>query len=159
MADRLSTEQRRLNMSRVLSRNTAPEIIVRRLLHSVGYRFRLHRRDLPGTPDIVLPKHGVAIFVHGCFWHGHNCPLFRLPETRPDFWSSKIEGNRMRDKAARRSLLELEWRSITVWECAVRGRWRLERSELAAKVTSLIEDSRTGADIEGGFPRTGVLKG
>lgn len=153
MGDRLTIEQRRLNMSRVRSKDTSPETIVRRLLHSLGYRFRLHRQDLPGTPDIVLPRHRVAIFVHGCFWHGHDCPLFRMPATRTDFWSSKIEANRTRDKSARSALLNLGWRTITVWECAVRRRWRLAPFELAETVTNFVEDSSTESQIEGGYPR------
>lgn len=108
-------------MSSIRSRNTKPEIIVRSLLHREGFRFRLHVRELPGKPDIVLPKYRAAIFVHGCFWHGHDCSLYRLPSTRPDFWQDKIDHNRASDRRARDALLAAGWRVAVVWECALRG--------------------------------------
>ncbi len=108
-------------MSGIKGRNTKPEILVRSLLHREGFRFRLHVRELPGKPDIVLPKYRAAIFVHGCFWHGHDCPLYRLPGTRPDFWQNKIERNRASDRRARDALLAAGWRVAVVWECALRG--------------------------------------
>lgn len=121
MTDVLTAEQRKLNMSRIRGQNTNLELLVRRLLHAKGFRYQLHRRDLPGRPDIVLPKYRVCIFVHGCFWHGHACSLFRLPETRRDFWEQKIAGNRARDARAIKSLLDLSWRVLTIWECSLRG--------------------------------------
>lgn len=108
-------------MSGIRERNTKPEILVRSLLHREGFRFRLHVQDLPGCPDIVLPKYRAAIFVHGCFWHGHDCPLYRLPSTRPEFWRNKIERNRARDCQVRDALLAAGWRVAVVWECALRG--------------------------------------
>lgn len=108
-------------MSGIRGRNTKPEILVRSLLHREGFRFRLHVRELPGKPDIVLPKYRAAIFVHGCFWHGHDCPLYRLPGTRPDFWRNKIDRNRACDRRARDALLAAGWRVAVVWECALRG--------------------------------------
>lgn len=108
-------------MSGIRGRNTKLEIIVRSLLHREGFRFRLHVRELPGKPDIVLPKYRTAIFVHGCFWHGHDCPLYRLPATRPDFWRNKIDRNRASDRRARDALLAAGWRVAVVWECALRG--------------------------------------
>lgn len=108
-------------MSGIRGRNTKPEILVRGVLHREGFRFRLHVRELPGKPDIVLPKYRAAIFVHGCFWHGHDCPLYRLPGTRPDFWRNKIERNRDCDRRARDALLAAGWRVAVVWECAIRG--------------------------------------
>lgn len=105
-------------MSRIRGKDTKPEIVVRRMLHAMGYRFRLYRRDLPGTPDIVLPRHGVCIFVHGCFWHLHrNCKAARLPKTRRAWWRKKLEGNADRDKRQAAALRRLGWRVITVWEC------------------------------------------
>lgn len=124
MADRLTPDQRRLNMRRVRAKDTKPEKTVRSLLHVRGFRFRLHRRDLPGSPDVVLPRHRAAVFVHGCFWHGHGCSLFRLPATRTDFWLAKIAGNRRRDVAAVAALEAAGWRSLWVWECALRGKNR-----------------------------------
>lgn len=98
--DTLTREERSERMSRVRSKNTVPELAVRRLVHALGYRFRLHRRDLPGTPDLAFPGHHKAIFVHGCFWHRHpdpDCKLARMPKSRQEFWKLKLEGNRARD--------------------------------------------------------------
>jgi DNA mismatch endonuclease (patch repair protein) len=138
MADRLTPEQRRLNMSRIRAKNTAPEWTVRRLLHSRGFRYQLHRGDLPGKPDIVLPRFRTAVFVHGCFWHGHACSLFRTPATRTEFWLAKIALNRQRDATAVSLLKELGWRSLLIWECALKGRGRLPENQLAQKVTGFL---------------------
>jgi DNA mismatch endonuclease, patch repair protein len=105
-------------MSAIKGKNTRPEIAVRTLLHSLGYRFRLHRDDLPGRPDIVLPKHGVVIFVHGCFWHCHNCRFGAVtPATRPEFWAAKRRGTVERDARKRSELEAAGWKVFTVWEC------------------------------------------
>ncbi|MCQ9197291.1 MAG: DNA mismatch endonuclease Vsr [Prochlorococcus marinus XMU1429] len=105
-------------MSAIKSKNTKPEIAVRKLLHSLGYRFRLHRKDLPGSPDIVLPKYKTVIFVHGCFWHRHeNCKYASTPKTRSEFWESKFVGNIKRDKINQTNLIKLGWKIIIVWEC------------------------------------------
>lgn len=107
-------------MAGIRSKNTKPEMVVRRFLHGQGYRYRLHRKDLPGTPDLVLPKYQAVIFVHGCFWHGHDCRYYRLPKTRTAFWAEKIAGNRSRDEKNQR-LLEAEgWRVVVVHECEIR---------------------------------------
>lgn len=108
-------------MSGIRAKNTKPEILVRKLLHRRGFRFRLHVRNLPGKPDIVLPKHRAIVLVHGCFWHGHDCQLFKLPATRPEFWKEKIKSNRVRDNQIRALLLSSGWRVAVVWECATRG--------------------------------------
>jgi DNA mismatch endonuclease (patch repair protein) len=159
MVDRLSPEQRSLNMSRVRGKDTAPEITVRRLLHADGLRFRLHRRDLPGRPDIVLPRHRAAVQVHGCFWHGHSCPLFRLPATRTEFWRSKINANRRRDAAAAAALCTLGWRVMVVWECALRGPGRLERAELSRRLRSFTLSSASEEEATGHFARAGIRPG
>lgn len=105
-------------MSRVRGRDTKPELVVRRLLHTLGFRFRLHRRDLPGTPDIVLPRHRLAIFVHGCFWHRHvGCVKTTTPKTREAFWKEKFDRNLLRDQRNLKGLAELGWRTAIVWEC------------------------------------------
>lgn len=109
-------------MSRIRSKNTAIELTVRRQLHALGFRYRLGGASLPGRPDLVLPKYRTAIFVHGCFWHGHDCKLFRLPKTRSEFWRQKIETNRARDSAAAAKLIQLGWRPLYIWECQLRGR-------------------------------------
>lgn len=115
--DTQTTAQRRRNMQAVKSKNTKPELVVRRALFARGYRFRLHRRDLPGSPDIVFLGRKKAIFVHGCFWHGHDCPRGKAPKTRIDFWHDKIGKNRSRDKRNYENLEQLGWSSMTVWEC------------------------------------------
>ena len=117
MADSLTKEQRSRVMARVKNKHTRPELQVRRLLHRMGYRFRLHRRDLPGAPDIVLPRYRTAIFVHGCFWHGHDCPRGRRPQTQTDFWDAKLNANIKRDQANREALEKNGWKVLTVWEC------------------------------------------
>ncbi len=109
-------------MSGIRGKDTKPEWIVRRGLHAMGFRFRLHVRDLPGRPDLVLPRYNAVIFIHGCFWHGHNCRLFRWPASRPDFWREKIEGNRQRDVRALYDLDSTGWRIAVVWECALRSK-------------------------------------
>lgn len=117
-------------MRAVRSKNTTPEVQVRKLLHALGFRYRLHVGTLPGTPDIVLPKHRIVIFVHGCFWHGHDCHLFTSPRTREDFWNSKIEQNRVRDQGHTEELARKGWRVLTVWECALKGRFRWHKGQL-----------------------------
>lgn len=109
-------------MSGIRDRNTKPEILIRSLLHRQGFRFRLHARDLPGKPDIVLPRFHAVIFVHGCFWHGHDCPLFKWPGTRPDFWRDKIGRNQANDGKATNALRASGWRIGIVWECSIRGK-------------------------------------
>lgn len=116
--DKFSQEKRSSIMGSVKSKNTAPELIVRRLLHNLGYRFRLHRKDLPGSPDIVLPKYKKIIFVNGCFWHGHeNCRKSKLPVTNSKFWSDKISKNIERDKESIKKLTEMGWSCLTIWDC------------------------------------------
>jgi len=106
-------------MSQVKSRNTEPEMAVRRALHRSGYRFRLHRSDLPGSPDIVLPRFGAAVFVHGCFWHGHNCKRGRLPATNVLYWKRKITRNQERDCLALEALTKSGWRVRVIWTCSI----------------------------------------
>ena len=119
--DRISKEHRSWNMSRIRGKDTAPELTVRSLLHRLGYRFRLHPKDLPGKPDIVLPKYQTVIFVHGCYWHRHKkCRYAYTPKTRIDFWKKKFEENVKRDTLTRKRLRELGWRIIIVWECQIR---------------------------------------
>ncbi len=117
MTDTRTQEQRRRIMQAVGVRNTAPELVVRRLLHAQGVRFRLHRKDLPGTPDIVFPKFHKVIFVHGCFWHGHDCRKGRLPKSRTEYWIPKIAANRQRDRIASDRLRMSGWEAMTVWQC------------------------------------------
>ena len=114
-------------MAKVRSKNTTPELTVRRAAHRLGYRFRLHRKDLPGTPDVVFPRLGVALFVHGCFWHRHaGCKRCTTPKTRANFWSAKFEANVRRDKLKAASLKEMGWRVLTIWECETQDADMLE---------------------------------
>ena len=122
MTDRLDPDRRRRLMQQVKGKDTKPEKIVRSLLHRLGYRFRLHRKDLPGTPDIVFPSRRVALFVHGCFWHGHGCRIGQLPKSRLDYWQPKIEGNRDRDRRKESALAAAGWRVDTVWQCELANR-------------------------------------
>lgn len=121
MADKLSSTQRKYCMSRIRGKNTKPEILVRKGLHARGFRFRLHNKKLPGSPDIVLPKYGVAIMVNGCFWHGHKgCQYATKPKTNVEFWEAKIARNRHRDEVTEAHLQALGWHVIVVWECEIR---------------------------------------
>jgi len=122
MADIVPPKVRSRIMSTIRAKNTRIELVVRQALFSLGYRYRLHASTLPGRPDLVLPKHRAVIFVHGCFWHGHNCPLFRFPKTNASFWRRKIRRNRVVDSEAHQSLQQQGWRTFTVWECCLRGR-------------------------------------
>jgi DNA mismatch endonuclease (patch repair protein) len=119
--DRLTPERRSLLMSRIRGKDTLPELTVRSVIHRMGYRFRLHRKDLPGKPDIVFPRKKKAIFVHGCFWHGHYCKEDKMPKTRMDFWNSKIKRNRERDKENCNDLKALGWDLMVVWECQTKN--------------------------------------
>ena len=125
MADRMTPEQRRRCMQHVHSKDTAPEMIVRRWLWKHGFRYRLHVRRLPGTPDIVLHRYHTVINVNGCFWHGHEgCKLFVMPKSRTAFWQAKIERNRSRDKEEQKRLASMGWHCITVWECQLKPKVR-----------------------------------
>lgn len=125
--DTLDGQQRSARMSLVRAKNTKPELLVRRLVHGLGYRYRLHRRTLPGTPDLVFPGRDKVIFVHGCFWHRHRgCELARMPKSRLEFWVPKLEGNAQRDARDVRALRRLGWSVMTIWECQLRDMTRLE---------------------------------
>ncbi len=136
-------------MAGIRAKDTAPELTIRRGLHAMGYRYRLHSASTPGKPDLLLPRWRSAIFVNGCFWHGHDCHLFRMPSTRKDFWRAKITRNVARDKEVATMLASDGWRALTVWECAMKGRTRLRREEVLARVDAWLRgDSRHG-DIRG----------
>lgn len=132
-------------MSRIGSKNTKPEIVVRRGLHAAGFRYRLHQGDLPGRPDVVLPKHRAVIFVNGCFWHRHEgCANFRMPKTNTEFWRQKIESNVVRDRATAEKLREQGWRVMVVWECATR---RMPVQQLVEEIASWIAGNRNEGEI------------
>lgn len=137
MSDVHSPEIRSKNMRAIRASDTKPEMIVRKALHAAGYRYRLRGAGLPGRPDLVLSKYRTAVFVHGCFWHGHNCRYFKVPQTRTDFWMSKIKANKLRDLTAIARLSQLGWHVIVIWECATRPDG-LKASELVQRVSTFL---------------------
>lgn len=130
MADIVPAGVRSRMMSAIRGRNTKPELVLRSGLHKVGFRFRLHAPELPGKPDIVFPRYKAVLFAHGCFWHGHDCHLFKVPSTRQEFWQAKIERNQSVDARVTNALIGLGWRVGVVWECALKGRTRLPYDEV-----------------------------
>jgi DNA mismatch endonuclease (patch repair protein) len=136
MGDFLSAAQRSDRMSHVRQAGTRPELELRHALHAMGLRYRLNVCGLPGRPDLVFPKHGVAVFVHGCFWHSHHCAAGRLPATNRGYWGPKLEANKLRDQRKSRALRRLGWRVFTVWECTLKTRLLLRRTavKLAARI-------------------------
>lgn len=128
MVDNLSPDARSKRMARIGGKNTAPEMIIRRMAHSLGCRFRLHRKGLPSTPDLVFPSRKKLILVHGCFWHGHGCKIGRLPKSNVTFWKEKIARNRARDERNLVDLAELGWKTLVVWQCETRELDRLRKT-------------------------------
>ncbi|WP_289077665.1 DNA mismatch endonuclease Vsr [uncultured Parasutterella sp.] len=146
MADIKSKKDRSINMSKIQSRNTKPELFVRSILHRMGYRFRLNRKDIFGHPDIVLPKWRIAIFVHGCFWHGHqNCPKSKLPSTNTEFWASKISGNIERDRLVKDTLIGLGWRVLVIWQCSMKNKEK--QVELSSKIKKWVDGDEVFGEI------------
>ncbi|WP_097142050.1 MULTISPECIES: very short patch repair endonuclease [Rhizobium/Agrobacterium group] len=150
MADIVTAEVRSRMMSRIRGANTKPELLLRKGLHALGFRFRLHDRSLPGKPDIVLPRFKAVIFAHGCFWHGHDCHLFKWPSTRPEFWQAKIARNRTVDERAEAALAEAGWRQAVVWECALKGKTRLPLEEVITACAEWLRSDRPRLEIRGG---------
>lgn len=157
--NRVPLDVRSRMMAAVGPTNTAPELLIRRALHAKGFRYRLHDRRLPGTPDIVLPKHRAVIEVRGCFWHGHRCYLFRAPGTNTDFWQRKIAGTIERDRRNRSALSDAGWRVAIVWECAIRG--AVHRAELPALIDVLsawLAQLDPFIEFTGGVSNTDVVR-
>lgn len=136
-------------MSGIRGSNTKPEMLIRRGLFARGFRYRLHAAGLPGKPDIVLPRYRATIFVNGCFWHGHDCHLFRMPSTRSEFWQGKIAANMARDQVVRQSLLESGWRQLVVWECALKGRTRLDFALVLDRIIEWLRGDEPTGEIRG----------
>ena len=128
-------------MSRIRGSDTKLELLVRRALHSRGFRYRLGGAGLPGRPDLVLPRYRTAIFVHGCFWHGHDCSLFRLPKTRPEFWQAKIESNQTRDERVLAQLAKMGWHTLVIWECSLRAVAETDRAIFFDEISQAIRSN------------------
>jgi DNA mismatch endonuclease (patch repair protein) len=139
MADTRTPGQRRRIMQAVKTENTGPEWEVRRLLHHLRYRYRLHPKNLPGRPDIVFPGRKIAIFVHGCFWHGHGCSKGKLPKSRLEYWGPKLKANQQRDASKAAELRALGWRTLTIWQCELK-----DAKKLTPKLVKFIERKRIG---------------
>lgn len=136
MADTLTVAERSECMRRIQGKNTRPEMIVRRLVFSMGYRYRLHRQDLPGCPDLVFPRFKKVVFVHGCFWHSHpGCRRATVPKSNKKYWCSKLEKNRIRDQASQIALQSLGWKAMVIWECEIKN------SDLTEKIRQFLESN------------------
>lgn len=157
MVDVVDPATRSRMMSGIQGKNTKPEMVVRRTLFAAGFRFRLHRRDLPGAPDIVMSGRNIAIFVHGCFWHRHiGCRYAKLPATRPEFWKSKLGRNAERDRVAAEELLSMGWRILIVWECAIRD--KLTRASLSEELITWIVSGATFGEISMNNPKNSTWR-
>jgi DNA mismatch endonuclease (patch repair protein) len=149
LADVHDEATRSRNMAAIRGADTKPEMIIRRGLHARGFRFRLHDRKLPGRPDLVFPRFAAVVFVNGCFWHGHDCALFKWPKTREEFWREKIEGNRRRDTRSAEMLLAAGWRVATVWECALKGPERLLGDDVIDRIATWLSSDRKETSFRG----------
>lgn len=149
MPDVVGPDVRSRMMSGIRSRNTKPELLLRRGLHAQGFRFRLHDSKLPGKPDMVLSRYRAVIFAHGCFWHGHDCHLFKWPTTRPEFWRAKIDRNRLVDARVEAALAAERWRQAVVWECALKGKRRLPIAEVIEKCSAWLRSDLPRLEIRG----------
>jgi DNA mismatch endonuclease (patch repair protein) len=136
-------------MASIKSKNTKPEILIRKELHARGYRYRLHNENLPGKPDIVFPMYAAVIFINGCFWHGHNCHIFKAPRSNIDFWESKISRNKQRDTEHENKLTSMGWRIGVIWECSVSGKTRLNFDSLVKLIEDWLHSSEPHLVIEG----------
>lgn len=149
MADIHDSSTRSKNMSKIRGKDTKPEITLRKALHAKGIRYRLHAKSLPGRPDIVLPKYKAVIEMNGCFWHGHDCHLFKWPQTRKNFWKDKITCNIERDIRNINKLLEQEWKVMIVWECALKGKGKIDHEYLSEKIIDWLGSDSVFETIEG----------
>jgi DNA mismatch endonuclease, patch repair protein len=147
MADVVSVRKRSLMMAGIRSKNTTPEKTIRSVLHKLGFRFRNHVKALPGNPDIVLRKYNAVLFVHGCFWHSHSCHLFKLPATKTEFWRSKLKGNIERDRIVIHALQLTGWRVGVVWECALKGKKKLDIGVVGLRLDTWLRSQRSYLEI------------
>ena len=149
MADIVDAATRSRMMSGIRSKNTKPEVAIRKAIHRLGLRYRIHSSDLPGKPDMVFPAARAVIFVNGCFWHGHSCRYFRLPSTRPEFWAAKIAANKARDLVVSSKLEATGWRHLTIWECAVRGQKKDAVLKVATQASKWLQSRSLSGEIRG----------
>jgi DNA mismatch endonuclease (patch repair protein) len=149
MADIVDAATRSRMMSGIRGKNTKPEVAIRKAIHRLGFRYRIHSSSVPGKPDMVFPAVRAAIFVNGCFWHGHDCKFFRLPSTRPGFWASKIAANRARDSIVRIELEKSGWRHLTIWECAIRGQKKEATAKVAGRAAKWLRSRSKRGEIRG----------
>ena len=149
MADIVPPEVRSRMMSGIRGKNTRPEIAIRKELFRRGYRYRIHDKSLPGKPDFVLPRFRAAVFVHGCFWHRHDCRLFKMPSTRVDFWKTKFDRNQENDKKSKDALLASGWRVAIVWECSIKGRSSKGIEAVADELESWLQGTDVNVEVSG----------
>jgi len=149
MVDVVDRLTRSRMMAGIRGKDTRPELLIRKALFRQGFRYRLHDRRLPGHPDLVFPRYGAVIFVHGCFWHRHRCHLFKWPKTRRQFWKKKLNGNVRTDRRNYARLEEQGWRILTIWECALKGRTRRSPEKIMAQVSRWLERGSRNLEIAG----------
>lgn len=147
MTDVHDKQTRSRNMAAIKNKNTKPEIWLRKRLHALGFRYRLNAKDLPGKPDLVLPKYKAVIFINGCFWHMHDCPYFKMPKSRTEWWAEKLGKNKIRDEKNLTTLIHHNWRVLTIWECAIKGKHRLDEEQLIARVSDWLQNGEASMDI------------
>ncbi|HAT2126354.1 TPA: DNA mismatch endonuclease Vsr [Legionella pneumophila] len=149
MPDVVCSSKRKEMMAGIRNKDTKPEMIIRKALFAKGYRYRLHRKNLPGKPDIILPKYRTIIFINGCFWHCHDCHLFKWPQTRKEFWETKILSNKARDEENKDALLKSGWRILVIWECSLKGKMKLDFAQLINEIDSWITSTLVYGNISG----------
>jgi len=149
VTDVVDKKTRSRMMAGIRGKNTRPELVIRKALFAKGLRYRLHVKDLPGKPDLVFPKYKAIIFIHGCFWHHHDCHLFKWPSTRPDFWKNKIDRNVEVDRRNYAALKAAGWRILTVWECAIKGKMKLSFESVIDEIVEWLQTENMDKTIEG----------
>jgi DNA mismatch endonuclease (patch repair protein) len=149
MPDIVSKKKRSEMMAGIRGKHTKPEMLVRSILHKAGFRFRLHTKHLPGKPDLVLPKYHAAILINGCFWHGHDCHLFKWPSSKKEFWRNKILKNRANDEKTLTALDAQDWRVLVIWECALKGKEKRSLERIVDEVTGWLHSDETYHEIKG----------
>jgi len=147
--DVVDKQKRSEMMSGIKGKDTRGELAIRKGLHKLGFRYQLHRKDLPGKPDLVFPKYNAVIFVNGCFWHAHNCHLFKWPSSRPEFWQEKINSNKIRDANNLNKYIGIGWRVLIIWECSMKGKTRRNLNEVINTAANWLLYDSQNAEIEG----------